>query len=399
MRVETIEPTPNAMARAGLALIVATVLALAFLAPGRETPTLAQPIPTETATPAPTAIPPCPGNTIDRNGNGQDNGDCVSLTHASIGRVPLGYCNEVGGLVSRYGRISCRPEWTIGGTTQPLPFAALQVNPGCVRVERNPYPRLMIGLGSPTLAFSGLIPTNSDGVNPGGWMTGYTSGWYQTGLTGNAAIGLPSAGFFAAGNWSNQPFGSNYFGAPFPKTRLDIPAADFYPSVNNVSIRLVFVLDPSAAHPMRVQFAGMPSGIDAVDWSGAEPLQLSVNRSSNPAARIGSDVVVGSGGPDLSGPADLPAYQLSVQSSWSLYVQVYYEYWVIVGGNYVRDPSQPAEMYSEAVGALANRPSYRVWDAQQRVSAGLVGSPNCNALANEGYVPVPVIEGHSILIR
>lgn len=401
MRVEAIEPTPNAMARAGLALIVATVLALAFLAPGRETPTLAQPIPTETATPAPTAIPPCPGNTIDRNGNGQDNGDCVSVTSAVLDNPPV-RCGLVSGSAEQYGRVICQPRWILSGVAQDMPVGPILANQGCLDVRRNPYPRLMVGLAAPSLTFNGVLPTGDASINPSNWMTGYSEGWYQTSFGPSGRAGLPIDGGFAAGNWLGQAFGGSYTGPEYPPVRLDLSAIDIYPSINNISLRLVYVHMPDDL--VDVSISGSPAPFTSVDWDRSSPLRFLVNRSSNPAAAIGADDIVSSGGPARNGQSTLPAYRVQIESRWTLYAQWRFELWEIRNNVY-----QPAIGGGGAVlapiiagGRVSTWPvqtGTRAWDSQQRSSVGLVDRPNCNAIAGDGYIPVPVMEGHSVLIR
>lgn len=391
--------TTNTLARIGLLLSAVLGLALLLLASDRGSRTLAQAASTPTPTAEPTSIPSCPGDRVDRNHNGQDNGDCIPLRDAGLSHIPFDYCDDVAGAKAAFGRVLCQPRWTIAGATNPLPIAPLQVNQGCVRIIRNPYPRLLVGLGNPSISFSGLIPAEPGGTNPAGWMTGYATGWYQSELSGPGAIGLPAGGYYAAGNWMSQPFGSTYYGSAFPPVRFDDPTADFYPSVNNIAMRLVFVLDQDVGHLLQASFAGAPVGMDAVRWDGVTPLRLTVNRSSNPSAAVGTDAIASSGGPDLSGPADLPAYRLTIRSSWTLYVQVYYEHWAINAGVYGRDMTREAENYSTVVNGWQHVESYRVWDAQQTTNAGLIGNPNCNALASAGYVPIPVMEGRSVLVN
>ena len=401
MRVEDAKLTPNALARTGLALIAAAALALVFLAPGRETPTLAQPIPTETATPVPTAIPSCPSNTIDRNGNGQDNGDCVSITSAVLDNPPV-RCSLVSGSAEQYGRVICQPRWKLNGVAQDMPVGPVLANQGCLDVRRNPFPRLMVGLGAPTLSYNGVLATGVASINPGNWMTGYSEGWYQTSFSPSGRIGLPIDGGFAAGNWLGQAFGGSYTGPEYPPVRLDLSAIDIYPSINNVSLRLVYVQMPDDR--IDVSISGSPAPFTPVEWDRSAPLHFLVNRSSNPAAAIGADDLVSSGGADLNGQSTLPAYRIQIESRWTLYVQWRFELWEIRNNAY--QPAMggggggPAPIIAGGpVWTWPVRTGTRAWDSQQRSSVGLIDRPNCNAIAGDGYIPVPVMEGHSILIR
>lgn len=395
--------TTRSLAHMGWVVSAVLGFALLIMTSGQGSQTLAQSVSTPTSTPTaePTSIPACPGDRIDRNRNGQDNGDCIPIANTYLDD-PLVTCAVAGGASSRYGRIICRVRWIVNGNERDLPAAPLLANQGCVNVRRNPYPRLLVGLGMPTLTYEGLVPTNNPSVNPGNWMTGYQEGWYETGLTGNGLIGLPAGSEYAAGNWLGQAFGGTYVGSEFPPVRVDNVAGDFYPSINNIAMRLVYVLEP--ADGLEVSFAGMPATIDPVEWNGLEPLHFTVTRSSNPSAAVGTDNIAASGGPGIGAVASLPAYKLRVESTWTLYAQWRFELWEIRGNQYqraVNGAGQPLPPIT-AGGVVTDwspRPGSRVWDSQQRSSNGLMNSPNCNANADEGYIPVPVMEGRSILIR
>jgi hypothetical protein len=107
--------------------------------------------------------------------------------------------------------------------------------------------------------------------------------------------------------------------------------------------------------------------------------------------------VVASGGPQINSTLNpLPAYRLQVRSEWEVWMQYRYEEWGISGGTYglVREISEDFVQ----VGTVGTRTSYRAWDPQQGTLTGLEGSPNCNA-TSAGYIPVPVMEGQTVLIR
>ncbi len=401
MSTNRMPSTRRFLVRTGLVLCAVLGSALLLLASGDGSRTLAQAGSTPTPTAEPTSIPSCPSDRVDRNHNGQDNGDCIPIANAFL-NDPIVICATGSGISSRYGRVSCQARWIVNGAVADVPVPRLLVNQGCVDVRRNPYPRLMVGLGTPTLTYEGLVPTSSADVNPGNWMTGYQEGWYQTGLSGIGLIGLPAGGEYAAGNWLGQAFGGTYMGAEFPPVRVDNTAGDFYPSINNIAMRLVYVLEPSSA--LEVSFAGMPTTMAPVEWNGLEPLHFTVSRSSNPSAAIGVDSIATSGGPGIGTVANLPAYKLRVESTWTLYAQWRFERWEIRGNQYqraVNTAGQPVSPITAGgiVSGWLSRSGSRVWDSQQRSSVGLVNAPNCNANAAEGYVPVPVMEGRSILVR
>jgi hypothetical protein len=108
--------------------------------------------------------------------------------------------------------------------------------------------------------------------------------------------------------------------------------------------------------------------------------------------------VVASGGPQINSTLNpLPAYRLQVRSEWEVWMQYSYEAYRIVNGVYVRDPANDRRSFTQ-VDTLGMRVSYRAWDPQQGTLTGLEGSPNCNA-TSAGYIPVPVMEGQTVLVR
>lgn len=388
-------PAARRLARIGLVLLTGAGLALASMASSPQATTLAQPVSTATDTPEPTAIPDCPGNTIDRNDNDQDNGDCIPLRDVELPAVPVSCVTPLGGL-ERYGRVTCQPLWRVNGIQMSIPVPPLHANQGCISVQRRPYPRMMVGLGTPTLSFNGLVPTDV------GWMTGYSAGWYDVDLSGDELRGISAHGAnYAAGNWLGQSLGSGV--SDYPAVWLHNPSIDFYPDINELSMRLVYVLTERVAEPLEVAFTGGAGAPQFISWDGSQPLRLSATRSSNPSAPMAGDDLVGSGGPNRSGPADLPAYKLQVRSTWTLYVQWrYFEYAISPNaqgdGQYGRRSAVPRVEAVEVTG-LQSVVGYRTWDTQQATRAGLSASPHCNALPNEGYIPVPVMEGQSVLVR
>jgi hypothetical protein len=108
--------------------------------------------------------------------------------------------------------------------------------------------------------------------------------------------------------------------------------------------------------------------------------------------------VVASGGPQINSTLNpLPAYRLQVRSEWEVWMQYSYEAYRIVNGAYVPDLVNGRTGIVQ-VDSLRTRVSYRAWDPQQGTLTGLIGSPNCNA-TSAGYIPVPVMEGQTVLVR
>ena len=126
-------------------------------------------------------------------------------------------------------------------------------------------------------------------------------------------------------------------------------------------------------------------------------LLLTVTRSSNPnpgGSGFNSNIV-NRGGPDVGGGNGLPAYMLQVRSEWQLRVQYQYEVWTIAGGAYRRTVETGNRI--SVISGWENIETYRAWDRRQGNLTNILNQPYCNAL--NGYVPVPVMEGHTVLTR
>ena len=122
-----------------------------------------------------------------------------------------------------------------------------------------------------------------------------------------------------------------------------------------------------------------------------------MTRSSNPNAGPYGGAVVASGGPQIGSTLNpLPAYRLQVRSEWEVVLEIRYQLWEISNGVYQFERNEGP--FYAGVAGVGTRVSYRAWDPQQGTLTGLEGSPNCNA-TSAGYIPVPVMEGQTVLVR
>lgn len=395
----TRRPTPLTRLFQALALLAAGLLILA----GGLTPqaSYAQAVPTATATPQPTKTPEqlC----VEDNGVWQNGNTCIKLSPLSFDpTVPIGSCVIVGGPT---GKVEC----TLGLTgTNALTGAAfvppsggvwtLGATPGCLSVARTPYPRLLVGLGAPHVALSGrdqngdeldtVSAYNEYLLSGGSLIARGAAGWYDAAIEPAEYAGVNSSNsLVVAGNWWGVAFGSGQDVAP-NTVGLDTPL--FLPSINNVQARLLFVQRGN----IEVGLAGTTAfGV----LTPGEDLRLTVTRSSNPNAGPYGGNVVAAGGPQINSTLNpLPAYRMQVRSGWEVVLQIRYQLWEISNGVYQFERNV-GPVYAGVAGA-GTRVSYRAWDPQQGTLTGLVGSPNCNATSS-GYIPVPVMEGQTVLIR
>ncbi len=127
-------------------VVAALLLAIATTMPFASTQTLAQ-VATDTPTPEPTISPQ--QQCVD-GGGVWSHDSCHHLQEIAINPQIVTAC----GVADEHtGRVTCSV-----GLSGDLPpnYPALQnavsIAPGCLSINRSPYPRLMVGLGSPTIA-------------------------------------------------------------------------------------------------------------------------------------------------------------------------------------------------------------------------------------------------------
>ena len=86
----------------------------------------------------------------------------------------------------------------------------------------------------------------------------------------------------------------------------------------------------------------------------------------------------------------MTAFKVRVETAWQLYLVAEWDTYYVDGNNaYTRGAHQGAVA---PIGSLYE--SYRVWDGRQSLSFG-AQSVYCNA--QDGYLPVPVLEAQSVL--
>lgn len=311
---------------------------------------------------------PCPAGTVDINGNGNNDGgnDCQPLD--TLARPTNCIRWPSGPYLTPEGYATCALPLSVGG--QPLTVMGAV---GCIDVTRTPYPRALVGLKT-TFVVSGLFSSvqNIAVGQPGWYRLQAGSPWGTEGLYLHERYGNVSI------NSRGQP--------AFNTTALLAGDAYKYPSLNNVRAKLAF-----AIAPLDSSFYWTVRGLsdEATGGIASGPMEREFLFSSYPTDR---PYPISNNGPDKSGQNTLPAFQVRLRATWDLYYQVEWDNYFVDGNNaYVRGSH---EQYLIPLGRYY---SYRVWDRQQ--SPDGVQSIYCNAAANGGYIPVPVIEAQSVVVK
>ena len=301
--------------------------------------------------------PPCPPGTIDLQGNGENNGgdDCQPL-------------DSLPGIA---GPVGCGPE-ALGadGAAHCDTSLGLRVyaGVGCIDVLRQPYPRTMVAndlrLSSPRIlpGVIGVTPTNP--------------GWYR--------VVSPAQ---TEGLYLHEAYGqvtTDSAGQPAFDTRSLIPGPYRYPSINGVRIVLRFVQNPGFGMHWWLddqEIAAGPVGGTQI----AEGAKFITSSFPIPGADLEFN------GPDRNRTNTLPAFQLRLQTRWFLAYLATWDTFGVDGNNaYVRTGR------SSVVVAIRQYTSFRAWDSRQIVDAA-TRNVYCNA--STGYIPLPVIEGQSVLVQ
>jgi hypothetical protein len=277
----------------------------------------------------------------------------------------------------------------------PPEHSVLAVNPACLNLQRTPYPRLMVNLGIGRLTLAPGLAAALGPTHPAVAAHG-DAGWYTRWPT--VADTLPEAGHWSglqvAGNWYGRPLGDASVPTYDPRDQL---GSERYPTIRHLRARLIYQL----VGDVRVQLPGA----NAAQVLGPEGVSLQPSRSSHsgPVTVSGNlpGLIVASGGPNVDGTNSLPAFRLQVISQWRLWLHTSYERWHAVAGVYQQDG--PRVNHMVPVDALPWQTSARVWTTQQDITpGGFIGVPYCNAsLSAEGggYLPLPVMEGQSVLVK
>jgi hypothetical protein len=303
--------------------------------------------------------PPCPAGTIDIQDNGQNDGgdDCQPLRQMPSVVAPV-RCGP--GALGPDGGAAC--DTSLG--------LQVDVGVGCVDVRRSPYPRAMVA-NDLKLSDVGVLPS-VDGVGAG------QPGWYR--LTANP---MTTEGLYLHERYGQVTHDSA--GRPAFDTRSLLAGPYRYPSINNVRIVLRFERNSDAGSRWWLEGQMIASG--PVGQELAVDGATHFDRASYPLP--GADVQFN--GPDLQGNNALPAFPLRLETSWSL---VYYATWDTFGVNghneYVHTGSGQSRI------GIGNYVSLRAWDSRQHMDSVIRGI-YCNAA--DGYIPLPILEGQSVLIQ
>ncbi len=344
-------------------------------------------------------LPACPPGWVDGDGSGgadnDDNGDCRPLTPM---RVP-DRCRVVSPAAPDdvNGSVRCDLVFVpTDGTPYQVPdHSILTVNPACLRITRTPYPRLMVNLGEGRLTIEPGLAAAFGPAHPAVAAHG-DAGWYTRWPTVADTLPEPGnwTGLQVAGNWYGRPLGNASVPEYDPRVGL---GPDHYPTIRQLRARLLYQLVGDIEVRLPGDSAGMVLGPDGVSLHPQRSsLPWPEPRSGNPPG-----LVVASGGPDVDGSNRLPAFRLQVVSYWRLWLNTSYERWHAVEGNYEKDGARVTK--TVPVADLPIQTSFRVWTAAQDISAGgFIGTPYCNASASAeggGYLPIPVMEGQSVLVK
>ena len=239
-------------------VVAALLLAIATTMPFASTQTLAQ-VATDTPTPEPTISPQ--QQCVD-GGGVWSHDSCHHLQEIAINPQIVTAC----GVADEHtGRVTCSV-----GLSGDLPpnYPALQnavsIAPGCLSINRSPYPRLMVGLGSPTIAI-GPAPVASGSAQvslhnpifmaPGYPVSGNRQGWYNTLIDASTITGLGGITTTVAGNWYGIPYvyASESLGVAVNDWYVE---GSYYPSIRNLSVRLLYVMDDTVEVGLGLSGAG-----------------------------------------------------------------------------------------------------------------------------------------------
>lgn len=317
-----------------------------------------------TSTPAPTATPRprCPAGTIDVNGNGVDDGDCENLD--AIARPDN--CIAWPNILTREGYVECGLPWNVGGR-----LVSLMNSVGCTDVSRLPYPRAIVNLPVEMSIYALMLPSRlgyADG-QPGSYRYS-NEAWTVEGLYLHERYPFVT----------QDRYGRNAF-----DTRVLLGSDSHkYPSINNVRAYLKFRM---LTTPGDIRWTS--DGFAFTQTGGLTPdeVQLIFKKASFPLP--GQESQYSPYGPDLWGVNRLPGFKLNIRTRWQLVLVTEWDNYIVDANNaYVLGSH---EGYVVPIGQPFQ--SYRAWSSQQQTNN--TGDIFCNAA--QGYIPLPVIEGQSVL--
>jgi len=304
----------------------------------------------------------CPAGRIDVNGDGTV---CEAVDPVASPSFCLAW--PAGPALPTVGAVECALPLQAGGV--PL---RLSGSVGCLNVTRRPFPRAMVNIPVEYRVTAIIPPALLSGIafgDPGSYRLSATDPWATEGLYLHERYGAVT---------------TDSYGQPAFDTRA-LLAGDVhpYPSVNNVRARLEFKL-ATAADELNWSTAGFPQSFQGGlrDWA-----KTVYARSSFPLP--GSTDYISHLGPALNGTNSLPAFKVTVQSQWDLYLYAEWDEFAVNDAHaYVLTGHRQTEV---RVGHTYT--SFRTWDIRQN----LTGAAGIYCNAAQGYLPVPVIEGQTVL--
>jgi hypothetical protein len=321
---------------------------------------------------------PCPAGTIDvlsdrDNDDGGD--DCQPL---DVVPAPLRLNCSPAIELNATGAVVCQADFGPGRLSLPLDSAV-----GCVAVERTPYPRLIVGLGSRDSRVATKFEAIGVLASVASVAVG-TPGYYQPDDRGRE--------WTVRGLYLHERFGG---AGSFDVRRTMDGDAYRYPSFNNLRAVLRFQLVEDSARWVLNTRPGFGADRALARGGIGSPVSVDLQHFFRHASYPVNDPETGpvaGNGPDRAGSNTLPAFQLQFQAQWRLLYEATWDNFGVNGANeYVRLGTGGTGGEVE----LATFWAARAWDPRQRRD-GATAAAYCNAAT--GYIPLPVIEAQSVLV-
>ena len=321
---------------------------------------------------------PCPPGTIDVIGdkdNDDGGDDCQPLddvpTPLTVNCSPTTELNSTGAVV-------CQLDFGPGRLILPLDTAVR-----CVAVERTPFPRLIVGLGSRESEAKTKLEAIGVLANVASIAVG-TPGYYQPDDRGRE--------WTVRGLYLHERFGG---AGSFDVRQTMAGDAYRYPSFNNLRAVLRFQLVEASARWALDTRPGFGSDRAVALGGVGSPVSVDLQRYVRHASYPINDPETGpvvDNGPDRNNVNTLPAFRLQFQAQWRLLYEATWDNFGVNGANeYVRIGTGGTGGEIE----LAQFWAARAWDPRQRRD-GATAAAYCNAAT--GYLPLPVIEAQSVLV-
>jgi hypothetical protein len=312
---------------------------------------------------------PCPSYLIDNNQNGIDDGDCYPL---NIIQAPVaGSVTPAGPGLPTNGQATYRFPWPRG--------IALWVGVGCLVVDRQPYPRALVGVLTQLQLVEQMQDPRAKSANKNGLIDlgAYRQlggGGYRIGADSTVTHPIAESGYL----------GELYGGGREFSTRTVLGLR--YPGVDHVAARLEFRMAgiaPEWTLGLPVLGSTQPGG-----QARGRTVTLTYPYASYPQPAYSE--VYSFLGPDQQLGHSLPAFKLQVETVWDLFLNVSWRQYYVSDSRYEFRQVPAREVW------LGRYISFRAADPRD----GALSYPAefCNA-SGGSYIPVPVIEGQAALTR